>query len=165
MNFETKKITDKTVSFTSKRRKERMVYEWKPFKAIAQQRKKKRNVLTKEEKKMWEFMDNMEKANELLQICMDEKDTEEVYDEYEDLPSDFKLYVWAKCDHEKHKKPLSKEDMLMDEARRMLFQSRKSSAQAWQARKEAERAVKHNKAVHALMRHKIRKCMKFCIDV
>ena len=79
---------------------------WKPFKAVAQQRKKKPS--DKSMKKMWEFMDNMYKAEELLQLCMDEEDSAEVYEEYEDLPSDFKLYVWAKCDHEKHKKPLSK---------------------------------------------------------
>jgi len=142
-----------------------MVYEWKPFKAVAQQRKKKRDVLTKEEKKMFEFMKHMWMADELLEICMDEKDTEEVYEKYEDLPSDFKLYVWAKCDHEKHKKPLSKEDMLMDEARRMLLQFRKTSVQVWQARKEVIRVNKQNKAVQALMRNKLRKCMKFCTTV
>ena len=136
---------------------------WKPFKAIAQQRKKKPSG--KSMKKMWEFMDNMYKAEELLQLCMDEEDTAEVYEEYEDLPCDFKLFVAAKYEHEKNNHPLSKEDKAMDEARLMLLQSRKAAAQAYEARKKADRLVKHHKAVHALMRHKVRKCMKFCIDV
>jgi hypothetical protein len=135
----------------------------KPFKAVAQLCKKRRSV--KSEKKMWDFMDNMYKADELLQLCMDEKDTAEVYDEYEDLPCEFKFFVWPKYHHEKDNEPLSKEYMLMDEARRMLLQSRKTSVQAWQARKEVIRVNKHNKTVHALMRHKIRKCMKACIGV
>ena len=136
---------------------------WKPFKAVARQRKQR--LQYKNEKKMWAFRHYMTVADELFRLCMDEKDTEEVYEEYEDLPSDFKLYVWAKCDHEKHKKPLSKEDMLMDDARRMLLQSRKTTVKVWQARKEVVRVNKLTKAVHALMRHKIRKCMKACIGV
>jgi hypothetical protein len=136
---------------------------WKPFKAIAQQRKKKMKY--KHVIKMYKFMDNMYKADELLELCMDEKDTAEVYEEYEDLPCDFKLFVAAKYEHEKNNHPLSEEDKTMDEARLILLQSRKTAAQAYKAREEADRLVKHNKAVNALMRHKIRKCMKFCIDV
>jgi hypothetical protein len=136
---------------------------WKPFKAIAQQRKKK--MTYKHGMKMWKFVDNMMKANELLELCMDKKDTAEVYEEYEDLPCDFKLFVAAKYEHEKNNHPLSEEDKTMDEARLMLLKSRKTAAHVYEARKEAYRLVKHNKAVNALMRHKIRKCMKFCIDV
>jgi hypothetical protein len=136
---------------------------WKPFKAIAQQRKKKMKY--KHVMKMYKFMDNMYKADELLELCMDEKDTAEVYEEYEDLPCDFKLFVAAKYEHEKNNHPLSEEDKAMDEARLILLQSRKTAAQAYEARKKADFLVKHNKAVNALMRHKIRKCMKFCIEV
>jgi hypothetical protein len=136
---------------------------WKPFKAIAQQRKK--NMKYKHVMKMWKFIDNMMKANELLELCMDEKDTAEVYEEYEDLPCDFKLFVAAKYEHEKNNHPLSEEDKAMDEARLMLLKSRKTAAQWHEARKEADRLKKHNLAVAALMRHKVRKCMKFCIDV
>jgi hypothetical protein len=64
---------------------------WKPFKAIAQQRKKKMKY--KHVTKMFKFIDNMYKADELLELCMDEKDTTEVYEEYEDLPCEFKL-LW-----------------------------------------------------------------------
>ncbi len=71
----------------------------------------------------------------------------------------------AKYEHEKNNHPLSEEDKAMDEARLILLQSRKSTAQLYEARNEVYRLSKHNKAVNALMRHKIRKCMKFCIDV
>jgi hypothetical protein len=130
---------------------------WKPFKAVAQQRKQR--LQYKNEKKMRAFRHYMTVADELFQLCMDEKDTEEVYEKYEDLPSDFKLYVWAKYDRDKKKVPLGEEHMAMDEAWRMLQLSCKTALQEREARKEATRLIRQQRAVNALCRHKMRKCI------
>ena len=130
---------------------------WKPFKAVAQQRKQR--LQYKDDKKMRGFKDYMFMADELFRLCMDEKDTEEVYEKYEDLPSDFKLYVWAKYDRDKKKLPLGEEHMAMDEAWRMLQLSSKTALQEREARREATRLTRQQRAVNALCRHKMRKCI------
>ncbi len=129
---------------------------WKPFKAVAQQRKQR--LQYKNDKKMRAFRHYMTVADELFRLCMDEKDTEEVYEKYEDLPCDFKLYVWAKYDRDKHKHPLNEEHMTMDEVWRMLLLSCKTALQEREARKETTRLKKQQRSVNALCRHKMRKC-------
>ncbi len=136
---------------------------WKPFKAVAQKRKQR--LQYENAKKMWAFMDNMTWADELFRLCMKGKDTNEVYEKYATLSSDFKFYVWPKYDRDKHKKPLSEEYMVMDEAWRLILLLDKTCEQTIEVKKEAMRLSKHHKAVNALMRHKIRKCMGACIGV
>ena len=130
---------------------------WKPFKAVAQQRKQR--LQYKNDKKMRACRHYMTVADELFRFCMDEKDTEEVYEKYEDLPSDFKLYVWAKYDRDKKKHPLGEEHMAMDEAWRMLQLSMKTALQEREVRREATRLTRQQRAVNALCRHKMRKCI------
>jgi hypothetical protein len=87
---------------------------WKPFKAIAEKRKKR--LQFKSEKKMWDFTDNMGRAHELFQLCMGEIDNDVVYDQiFATLPLAFMQFAWGKYDHEKHKKPLSQQHMDMEE--------------------------------------------------
>jgi len=105
------------------------------------------------------FRHYMTVASELFRHCMDEKDTAEIYEKYEDLPSDFKMYVWTHYDRDKKKHPLGEEHMTMDEAWRMLQLSSKTALQEREARKEATRLKRQQRAVNALCRHKMRKCI------
>ncbi len=132
---------------------------WKPFKAVAQQRKKRLQL--KIDKKMLDFMRNMVLADELFLLCMGEIDNDVVDQIFAtlSLPLVFMQFAGGKYDHEKHKKPLSQQHMAMEETWRMLLISHKTALQEREARREATRLTKKHRAVDALCRHKMRKCI------
>jgi hypothetical protein len=157
MNFKTKKKTDKTVSFASKRHKMRMV--WKPFKTIAQ--KRKQMLPYKNDKKIACFIRYIHLAHHYIDLWIHKKGITYLdFDEdFQKLPWAIKDYVCNKYRHEKFNQPMLKESMDIYEAWRLVVLVKNTSVEADKARKEANRLAQHNKAVAALMRHKIRKCM------
>ena len=127
----------------------------------ARQRKRNRMLQFKRVQKIRDFIDNMEVAQQFIDIWMD-KNNIDVLDfdkDWNKLSSIYQDYVCSKYKHEKFNLPMVKEHMHMDDTWRLWMLACKISGQATQAREEARRLNKQFNAVYALMKHKMRKCM------
>ncbi len=124
----------------------------------ARQRKRRQMQQILREQKMGDFLDNMELAQHFIDLWMDRKDITFEKD-YQKLPFKYKYFVCSKYKHEKFNLPMMKEHMHMEETWRLWLLAGKISGQAYRAEEEAKRLNKQYKAVHALMRHKMRKCI------
>jgi len=117
---------------------------------------RKRKHMEKREQKMGDFFNNMELAQHFIDLWIDGKYSA-FTKAYETLPLKYKYYMHGKYNHKKYGTPLSQEHMHMDETWRLWLLSGKIGGQAIRAEEEAKRLHKQYKAVHALMRHKMRK--------
>ncbi len=125
----------------------------------ARQRKRNRMLQLKREQKMGDFIDNMELARYFIDLWMVKTQIFDFQKDFEILPFKYKYFVCSKYKHEIYNTPLIKEHMHMDETWRLWLLVGKISGQANRAQEEAKRLNKQYKAVHALMRHKMRKCI------
>ncbi len=125
----------------------------------AHQRKRKRMLQYKSHKKTMLFIRYMHLARYFIDLWMGKTHFLDFHKDFEKLPWAIKDFVCNKYRHEKFNQPMLKEDMDIYEAWRLYELAKKISGEAYEARKEADRLLQHYRAVHALMRHKIRKCM------
>jgi hypothetical protein len=127
----------------------------------ARQRKRKRMLQYKSHKKIMYFIHNIHLAHHYIDLWVHKKEISylDCDEDFEKLPWAIKDFVCNKYRHEKFNQPMLKEDMDIYEAWRLYELAKKIAGEACEARKEADRLFQHYRAVHALMRHKIRKCM------
>ena len=131
---------------------------WDLHKARAHKRKEEWRLYR--EHKMKDFLVNMELAHKhykTFKKINEETFWENVYS----MPAKYAVWVSRKIHYDMDKTPLSEEHMAMDKMWRLIVLWRETSAYKMAVRKEARRAIMQERAVHALLRHKMHKHSKY----